>query len=230
MNIIVDFRASKNTIDALLKLNLCVIKTPKLNSVYDAICGHPDIMFHKISDAEAVCEPSVYDYFCSNLPEICITKGLTFLSNKYPGNIAYNSCRLSDKVFCNVTYTDKEILKRYEDMSLKIINIKQGYAGCSICKVADNAIITSDMGILKAAEKNGVDVLLVDNSDIKLEGFKNGFIGGATGLIKDKLLVNGNVEYHRDHQKIIDFCQKYGVEVVSLNSGEIVDIGSIIAI
>ena len=63
MNVIVDYRASKSTFDALLKLNYNVIKTPAVSSVYDAINGHSDIMFHKIMENKAVCEPSVYDYF-----------------------------------------------------------------------------------------------------------------------------------------------------------------------
>lgn len=231
MNVIIDYRASKDTFDALLKMGFNIIKTPKLNSVYDAICGHADIMFHKINDNEAVCEPRVYDYFHLKLPEMKIAKGETILNEKYPYDIAYNVCSVSNKIFCNIPNTEKEILKRYEAMGYDIIHINQGYAKCSICVVSDNAIITADKGICRVAEKNEVDVLMVDDIDIKLNGFEHGFIGGATGLIsKNKLAINGNIERYRDCTKIIDFCNKYNVEVISLNDAEIVDIGSIITI
>lgn len=231
MNIVIDYRASKDTIDALLKLDYNVIKTPKLNTVYDTIAGHADIMIHKINATEIICEPTVFDYFKFKLPEYQITKGNIILKEKYPDDIAYNVCSVSNKIFCNISNTEKEILKRYETMSYKIINIKQGYAKCSICVVSDNAIITSDNGIFKTAQENDVDVLLVDDSDIKLQNFNHGFIGGATGLLKNnKLAVNGNIEKHRDFNKIIDYCKKYDVEVISLNSGDIVDIGSLILI
>jgi 2-hydroxy-3-keto-5-methylthiopentenyl-1-phosphate phosphatase len=44
------------------------------------------------------------------------------------------------------------------------------------------------------------------------------------------LAVNGNIKLHPDFEKIIEFCKKYDVEVVSLNNGEIVDVGSIIPV
>ena len=48
MKVIVDYRASEETFDALLKLGYEIIKTPKIETVYDAISGHPDIMFQHI--------------------------------------------------------------------------------------------------------------------------------------------------------------------------------------
>ena len=89
MKIIVDYRTSKDAIDTLLNMNYTVIKTPKLSSVYDAINGHSDIMFHRISENEVVCEPSVYDYFQSNLPDVCLIKGKTFLKEKRWGRALY---------------------------------------------------------------------------------------------------------------------------------------------
>ena len=230
MNVIIDYRASQATFDALLKMGFNIIKTPEIDFVYDAISGHPDIMLHKISANEVVCEPRVYDYFHLKLPEMKITKGASFLKAIYPYDIAYNVCSVSNKIFCNIPNTEKEILKRYDEMGFDIIHVNQGYTKCSICVVSDNAIITADKGICKAAEKNRIDVLMVDDKDIKLKGFEHGFIGGATGLIsKNKLAVNGNIERHREYIKIINFCKKYNVEVISLNDGEITDLGSIIA-
>ena len=231
MNVIVDYRASKSTFDALLKLNYNVIKTPAVSSVYDAINGHSDIMFHKIMENKAVCEPSVYDYFKEKLPACSLKKGNTLIKNNYPYDIAYNVCQVSDKIICNIKYTDKEILNQYDEMGYRPIDVKQGYAKCSICVVSDNAIITADKGIAKIAEANDIDVLLTSNDDVKLPGMKNGFFGGATGLLsKDRLAVNGNIKYHRDHKRILDYCSNYGVNVISLNDEEIVDIGSIIVI
>jgi len=46
-----------------------------------------------------------------------------------------------------------------------------------------------DRGIAKVAEKKGIDVLVIEEDAILLPGFKNGFIGGSTGLIdKEKWL------------------------------------------
>ena len=229
MNVIIDYRASRETAFALVKMNFNVVRTPKLYNVYNAICGHPDIMLHKISENLAVAEPGVQEYFKRNLHNVEIKQGKSILSGQYPHDIAYNVARIGNCAFLNEQYTDRNILDYFYNNSVRIINIKQGYAKCSICTISDKAIITSDKGIAKTAEKNGFDVLTVDDSKIKLPDFEHGFIGGATGLLdKNTLAVNGDIKRHDDFKRIIDFCGRYGVEVISLNSGEITDIGSII--
>ena len=81
MNIIIDYRASKETFDALKQMKFNIVKTPKHKFVYDAISGHPDIMVHKIGDNELITEPSVYEYFKLKLPEHTVGIGETFLND-----------------------------------------------------------------------------------------------------------------------------------------------------
>ena len=55
-----------------------------------------------------------------------------------------------------------------------------------------------------------------------------GFIGGASGLInKTTLCFNGDLKTHPDCNNIIDFCKNVGVDTISLNKGNLVDIGTI---
>lgn len=231
MNVILDHRASAKTVDALSNLDYNVIKTPRVDHIYTTICGHTDIMLHKLDEKTIVCEPTVYDYFKEKLPDVKVIKGNTILSEKYPFDIAYNAAQIGKNLICNEKYTDSIILEYCFKNGIKIINTKQGYSKCSICIISDDAIITSDKNIALQAEKNKIEVLLVNDNKIKLEGFKYGFIGGATGLIKkDLLAVNGNINLHSDADRIISFAKKHKVKVISLNDEEIVDIGSIIAI
>lgn len=227
MRAAVDFRTDEKSVKTLEKLGIEVIKTPRLASVYNAICGHADIMLHKLSDDETVCEPTVYDYFagCG-----CNVKcGGTKVSGEYPLDIAYNAARVGNSLFCMEKYTDEVILNYCRERGIKIINTKQGYAKCSVCIVSENAIITSDKNIARCADRNGIDVLVTDDRDIILEDFEHGFIGGASGLLPGGVLAfNGNIELHGDCKRIIDFCSRYNVEAISLNDGPVVDIGSII--
>ena len=231
MNVIVDYRASNTTVDALKFLGYNVIVTPCIDYLYSAICGHADVMLHKLDEKTVVVEPSTYDYFKQNLKDIEVIKGKTVLNEKYPFDIAYNAARVGKKLICNEKYTDSAILDFCHENGIKIINTKQGYSKCSICVVSDNAIITSDKNIAIQAEKNEIEVLLVNDDKVKLNGFEHGFIGGATGLIrKDLLAVNGNLTLHSDAEKIIDFIKRHNIEIISLNDSEITDIGSIIAL
>ena len=128
-------------------------------------------------------------------------------------------------------------LKSYADENgMDIINVKQGYSKCNICVVSDNAIITEDSGISKECRKYGIDVLLLKTKSIKLNGYDNGFIGGATGVLdytnskSKKILFAGNVQNHPEYCDINLFCNKYGAELVSMSDEDLYDYGSIIVI
>ena len=208
-----------------------VVFTPKLENVYTTICGHTDIMVHKLGERQIVAEPTVCEFFNNKMPEIEVIPGKTILNEKYPYDIAYNAARVGNNIFCNKNFTDDTIIEFANRNDLNIVNTEQGYAKCSICVVSNDAIITSDKNIQSAAFKNGIDVLLVNDNEIKLTGFDHGFIGGATGLINENILaVNGNIELHTNYNEVIEFCNKYGVEVISLNNDEIIDIGSILIV
>ena len=226
---ILDYRASVKTADALKKYGFCVVLTPKIDHVYTTICGHADIMVHKLCDNTIVAEPTVCEYFKNKMPEIEVIPGKTILNEKYPYDIAYNAARVGNNIFCNKNFTDDTIIEFANKNHLNLLNTKQGYTKCSICVVSNDAIITSDKNIQSVAIKNGVDVLLVNDDKIKLKEFEHGFIGGATGLINENILaVNGDIELHTNYKEIIEFCKKHGVEVISLNNNEIIDIGSIL--
>lgn len=228
---ILDSRASVKTADALEKYGFKVVLTPQLDHVYTTICGHTDIIVHVLCDGVVVAEPTVAEYFKNKMPEVEVIPGKTILNEKYPYDIAYNAARVGNNIICNKNFTDDVILNFANKNGLNIVNTKQGYAKCSICVVSNDAIITSDKNIQSVAIKNKIDVLLVDDNEIKLNGFNHGFIGGATGLLnKNILAVNGNIEFHRNYNEIISFCAKHGVEVISLNSDEIIDIGSILIV
>ncbi len=226
--VLADYRISEESESFLKSLNITVYKSAKLTSVGKAVCGHTDIQIHHLGKNRFVCAPECYNHYKSILPDADIIKGSKPLSEKYPADIPYNAATFGDFLICSAACTAIEILSEYLSLNRKILNVKQGYAKCSICPINSNAIITADKGIYKTATANGIDVLLIEPGCIELYGME-GFIGGASGLIApDMLAVNGNIKTHKNCNEIISFCKKYGVEVVSLNQGKIVDIGSII--
>jgi hypothetical protein len=226
---IVDYRISKKSISTLNSFGIDVVLSCKLSTVAEPVSGHPDMMINHIGNDVFVVASEAYEYYKKFIPNAKLIKGSICLEEKYPYDIRYNAATLDDYLICNSTYTAPEILS--ENKSKKILNVKQGYSKCSICVVSENAIITSDSGINKVALNNEIDVLKIHEGSITLTGMSHGFIGGTTGLISENMLaVNGNIKLHPDCEKIIEFCKKYDVEVVSLNDDEIVDIGSIIPV
>lgn len=227
-SVLVDFRTNINSIKKLNSLGIRVYTTKRHPELYEAVSGHPDMTIHHLGGNKFVVAPDFQDVL-SEIPNIEIIVGKSELNSLYPYDIAYNAARVGNFLIHNFKYTDKLILENTEEL-IKI-DVKQGYSKCSVCIVCENAIITSDIGIAKKCDNFGIDVLHVDDSDIVLRGVSHGFIGGSCGLIShNTLAINGNLKYHKNYEEILDFCNKYKVEILELHNGLIKDIGSLICI
>lgn len=164
-----------------------------------------------------------------------LTKGYTcdFISEKvmtpYPHDSLLNCVFIKNKLICNPDTVCREITEYAELNSITVIPVKQGYTKCSVCVVSDNALITDDESIFKACVSNNMDTLFISKGSVKLNGFDYGFIGGCTGLIdKDKLLFNGDINYHKDCNRITDFLNIYNIKPVIIENEPLYDIGGII--
>ena len=229
--VLLDYRTPYKIVSALKKYGIIPVFTKKAAFLYDEINGHPDIIIHHLEKNIFAAAPFAYNYFKEKLPSSICIQGSACLSCNYPEDIAYNIARIGNLAFHNLKYTDKNIREYYERIGVKLINVRQGYSKCNICIVSDKAIITSDISIAKQADLYNLDVLLISHGSILLGGLNYGFIGGVSGLISpDNLAFAGDISMHPDYEKITDFCDKYGVDAVSLSDDKLVDIGSIIPI
>lgn len=226
--VLVDYRTSEETIAELARLQVDVYKTTPVQSLYNEVNGHSDMQIHFVNN-KAICAPETFNYYKSlNLSAVELVCGSKTLKAKYPDDIPYNVCNLGKYLVCRPLCTAIEILSEYHYLKTKILSTRQGYAKCSICVVNDNSAITADEGIYKLLKSKDLNVLKIQEGFIELYNMK-GFIGGASGLIKDNLLAfNGNLKTHPDYENIISFCANVGVSTISLNNGNLTDIGSIL--
>ncbi len=230
-DVIVDYRISKISEETLIKMGINVIKTVKLNNLYPAVDGHPDMQIHHLGDDIFVCEKTLLPYYQKVLPDAKIIPGSIELSNSYPYDIAYNASRVGNFLFHNLKFTDSQILEYYKTKGVKLIDVKQGYTKCSVCIINENTIITSDIKIAEIAEKNGLNALFYDNKQILLKGLDCGFIGGICGLIdKNILAVNGDIKKLDNHERLLYFCQNHQITIKPLNNLMPEDIGSILPV
>lgn len=227
-NVIIDFRIDKEEKEYLISRGYNLLICPPNNLLYEAVCGHPDmllhicgnnIVVHKDMDSEFILELVLqnYEVYKSNLA----------LKIEYPYNICLNALSLGNLFVHSINFTDTTLLSflKYK----KLINVKQGYTKCSTCIVNDHAIITSDVSIAKALTPLKIDVLLIPPGDILLPGLNYGFIGGATGLIEDNVLAfYGHLDYYLYGKEVLEFLKKHRVEPVFLRNGKLIDRGSIL--
>lgn len=142
---------------------------------------------------------------------------------EYPLDASLCALPLGDAVYHNAKICDELIVQS----TSRFENIKQGYAKCAVCPVSSDAAITADKGVARVLEKNGVRVLQVLPGGIVLDGFDEGFIGGAAFKIApDVLAFTGSLDLHPDKEKIEEFLSECGVRPEYLTAGQAFDIGS----
>ncbi len=230
-DVIVDYRLSEESEKTIKDLGINVIKTAKLNSLYEAVDGHPDMQIHHLGYNLFVCEKTLLSYYKNMLPDAVIFPSTSALISEYPYDIALNACRIGNFLFHNLKFTDYQILEYYKTKGVRLIDVKQGYTKCSVCIINEKTIITSDIKIAEKARENGINAFVYNSNKICLKGLDYGFIGGISGLIdKNVILFNGDVSKLDKSESLLNFCQNNGMTIIKLNSMMPEDIGSILPI
>lgn len=194
---------------------------------YDAISGHPDIFFCK-TPGGLVVAPNLPEQYFSILDQNAITYTIGSLpvGKKYPLSARYNSLVTEKYIIQNTEIADPVIAQL--NPAHKIIPVKQGYVQCNLLALPNDTFITSDRGIEKSLKQHDIEVLFVDPSCIKLDGFEHGFLGGTCGINKSKIIVCGSLSFFAEYQTIVKFIEKAGVQIVELNEGRPLDIGTLV--
>lgn len=221
-------------------LGYYLIEIPQNYNTYDEISSHTDIFCINIKD-NIIFEKSVYSYFINNYKykNLFISENI-FSGNKivcleYPEDIAYNMCIMGKNAIHNFKYTDEEVVKILGKEKFNRINVSQGYTKCSIAVIDDNSCITCDKGIAKQLQKNGIDVLLIeDKLNIHLlKGNKysnmNGFIGGSIVRLENKIIIFGDLKYIDKDDKIKKYILSRNLEIVDFKGLDVMDYGSIVS-
>lgn len=234
MHCFIDYRATKEELNNLHRLNVNPISIPKSKNVYEAIDGHTDIQLNLLknnSQYKVIIQKDMPDQFIKILKENHIEYIVSkrALSNTYPGDVILNSLVLDNFFIHNLKYTDENLLKSQK--SKKLINVPQGYTKCSILPVNDSALITTDIGIYKILIKHNFDILLLPPGDILLPSLNYGFIGGVGGMIsKDKMAFFGDLDSYKWGNEIKNFLYKYDISPIYLRKGKLIDRGSLLTL
>ena len=205
-----------------------IVEVVKTEAVYDAVSSHSDIYLCSIGN-DMILSPEQAVNIGGVLEErgISYTLGKPLKGTNYPDNIAYNAACIGSYLIHNLKYTDAAILKKAEEHGLKTIQVKQGYTKCSLVIVDERSLITADKGIASRLSQYPLDVLLITEGHVRLEGFPFGFLGGASGRVGDEILFNGNLSAHPDFERIADFIESRGLKPVFFKEYPLEDIGSI---
>ncbi len=230
MAVIIDKSANNEIFAMLEKLNIEYYKSCSLDFLYSPVNTHPDMQIHFIDPLTAVAAPSAYGHYKQSLPKyINLIQGDIDPDCTYPKDCAYNVSKMGKKIIGNLRYTDTKIKEIYSSLGYEFINVNQGYTKCNLCIVDDNSAITEDEGLYRVLSSNGMDILKIPAGSVSLRGFKNGFIGGASGFISNnKLAFFGKPRNEIVLKSINSFVKPKSVDIIYLSTTDLTDFGSIL--
>jgi hypothetical protein len=231
---VVDERISFRAEDGLKALGVKVLKLQPHRGLYPAVSGHPDMQLHHIGGKIMIYAPGTDQTLLDALAsyDFTLITGESILTPLYPADIAYNVARVGSWYFHNLRYTDPVVRGILERMGIEPVHVEQGYSKCSVLPVGKESIITTDAGIARAAEKKGLEVLLIDyERSIRLPGLDHGFIGGAAGMLgKAACALNGNIRRLDCFNDFSSFLLKNNIKIAELSNEQVTDIGSILPV
>lgn len=147
----------------------------------------------------------------------------------YPGDVSLDALRLSGVLIARLDALDPVIGAWCRENGIRLLHTRQGYAKCSVCIVAENAVVTADTALHALCIRLGLDALLIQPGNIALPGYSHGFIGGCTGLLApDLLCFAGDPRHHPDYAGIRSFARNHGVYLHALLPGMLRDVGGIL--
>ena len=197
------------------------------------LCYHPDMLCFRLEENKWIFYEGIYEKNKNIIDGLGldVTLAPDPLSPDYPHDVGLCAAMFGRFLICNAKHTNQKILEYAARTQKKLIDVRQGYAKCSVCIVGENAIMTADLGIYKKALQNKVEALLVGSGHIELARYDYGFIGGCSGLLDAHTLAFfGDITKHPDCEKMERFCGRFGVKLISLSKEKLCDYGGIIAL
>lgn len=216
--------------ECLAKQGIEVIKTAADERLPKPVQYHPDMQLCVLDKKTMfVLRNSVLKEKLKQI-DIAVNETTAIPTNVYPSDVLCNAFTIKDFLIGNMNSLDSAIRAAAKNR-LTEINVKQGYAACSVAVVGENAVITADSGIAAALRRVEIDVLEIRSGYINLPGYNTGFIGGCCGLISPKILaVSGRLRNHPDGEKILGFLRERNVDILELHDGDLIDIGGIVSV
>lgn len=218
-----------------LKINgFHVIKMPPMPSLPAPMASHPDMLISYIDNtiltSAQYCDSAAH-VFCEIrelLPHITIKFCNTTQGEQYPLDAVYNVLTAGKKIFLRKKSIAPEVLEFAKDRGYEIIDVNQGYPSCTTLIIGESFAVSADMGMCGALERCGISASVIENGGILLPPYEYGFIGGASGVYKDRVYFLGNLDLHPSKDIIKSVCRSANLTPVSLSDDELADFGRII--
>lgn len=223
---IIPGNSPREMVDSLENLGFRTYKTTPIKELDERVKYHTDLQCHLLANGDLITAPVAFDYYKDILSreKIKVIRGVNNPKSPYPYDVCYNIKAFDKFIMGKLTNIDSCLLSTYKDLCYEVIDVAQGYAGCSILTDGRTFAISSDKKILKELETRGFATLEIGRDDVYLEGFNQGFIGGASGFLEGIVYFTGR--FNKEVEVIVEgFLQDLAIDFVYLTEGKIEDLG-----
>lgn len=144
----------------------------------------------------------------------------------YPTDVVCNGLLFGGALYGKVSAMAPEILELAHEGGWDVVDVAQGYAGCSALGCRD-ILLTADPSIKKVVAARGGEVLFLHSGNIELTGYNTGFIGGCGGYADGHAVFFGDVMNHPDGERIKQALAERGIACHCLGEDPLTDFGGI---
>ena len=234
ISVLIDERMSEGARRALEIRGFYPIALPRHPNLSEAISSHPDSLVFFLDGVlfapAEYCEiaPYVFTDIRDRHPNIKIVFTSDSLSADYPRDCSMNAKAFGKRVLAREKSLSPAILDFAKDNGYEIINTNQGYPACTTLSLGKDLAITADAGVARTLTQAGINTLNIDNGGISLPPHEYGFIGGASGVFRDKIFFIGDYKLHPSANIIEEFALVAGYSLISLENSPLRDLGGLI--
>ncbi len=228
---IINYKAYRESVRRLIEKGYEVIFVDPYYGGEGATASHPDLQIFPFNKG-LIIAPNLSLFTLRKILKVFGEKRLSFgkrfLKEGYPDEVPYNAIIAREYLIGNLKFVDRSIVELSEKFNIIPVHVNQGYVRCTTIYLKDSGIITEDIGIFKELKKLGLKPAFFEPGGVELEGYKYGFLPGASGIDENKFYINGDIAFYPWRNELEEYLGVYGIEVESLAPGRKVrDIGSI---
>ena len=230
-----DERISSRCEANLKRCGFAIVKLPPEENLSEAVASHTDMLVFRHSGTLIISRKYAKEHgeLINTIRSLC---GMNIIlsddghEKSYPKDAIFNCLVIGNTLFGRLDSLSESVVSYAAQAGLRCVHVNQGYPACTTLALPCGLAITSDKGMARALVAEGVETLVISESEkISLPPYKFGFIGGAAGIFGNTVYFLGNLMAHPDGKAIENSLAAHGYACVSLDpdADSLSDLGGI---
>ncbi len=230
--ILLSSKASVGLCNVIEREGIQILTVPDNPLLPVPIRDHPDMSLHPLDYSNFVVAKNMlgrYERLLAPFKIRCLPS-TSVPMEPYPMDVSLNIARIGEYYLHNDS-TDASIQQLLVERGYRKLNIRQGYSKCSTLILKYDTIITTDKGIHRCVQLEGMHSHLLPAGYLELEGYDTGLIGGCGGMLdRSTILFTGDPQRYRYGEALLTILEAEAIRPLYPVGERMTDLGSLIGI